>query len=154
MTNADLTLRAATIDELPVIASFSYKMFEEMGADEYLDRLPTDWEERFVHTYSLGMNEGWVHYEVAVAHECIVGTCGATIRHNKVTSEFVGRLFDVFVQPDYRGAGLATTLVEHSLSWLRERGCARITLRASGAGRSIYERLGFAAIAEMELRLY
>lgn len=152
MKNIALVVRVATAEELPAIASLSYCMFEEMGAVDYLARLPVDWQERFVTTYTVGMVVGSVRHQVVQAQERIVASCGATIRCNKISGELVGRIFDVSVEVEHRGGGVATTLVERSLAWLRGCGCARITLRASDAGRSIYQRLGFTDVAEMELR--
>jgi GNAT superfamily N-acetyltransferase len=99
------------------------------------------------------MRDGTQRFEVAVDGGKIVGSCGAVISYSEILDEHVGRLFDVFVEPPYRNAGVAGELVRRSLSWLRERGCARATLRASDAGKPVYRRFGFDDVAEMELRL-
>jgi GNAT superfamily N-acetyltransferase len=60
----------------------------------------------------------------------------------------------VATDPGRQRQGLATTISRHCVEWARVRGCATIALDASGAGRPVYERLGFQAVggtAELSL---
>ena len=52
-------------------------------------------------------------------------------------------IYFVATDPAYRRRGLSTRLLAAALIEARERGCATSTLQASGAGRSIYEALGY-----------
>lgn len=49
----------------------------------------------------------------------------------------------MLVDPDYRRRGIATALMQHSLSYLRRAGVSWVQLDATPQGRPLYERLGF-----------
>jgi GNAT superfamily N-acetyltransferase len=51
----------------------------------------------------------------------------------------------VLVEPDQRGHGIGTALLEHCLACLQRRGIRCIKLDATPQGRPLYERLGFKA---------
>ena len=59
----------------------------------------------------------------------------------------------MFTEPEFRGRGVATLLVEEMVRWATVRGFRRIFLHASIAGRPVYARLGFENGNEMRLDL-
>ena len=62
-------------------------------------------------------------------------------------------IVNVYTEPDFRGQGLARRLMMTVLDWLKEQGFRSAALHASEAGRHLYEKLGFRATNEMQLRL-
>ena len=56
---------------------------------------------------------------------------------------------NVFVEPAYRGRGIAAELMRKAEAELTRRGVAYATLSASNAGRPVYEKLGWKATNEM-----
>ncbi len=56
---------------------------------------------------------------------------------------------NVFVEPAYRGRGIAAELMRKAEAELARRGVAYATLSASNAGRPVYEKLGWKATNEM-----
>lgn len=88
----------------------------------------------------------------------IVGTGGMCIYCVPPTygnpSGNVAYLVNMYTQPEYRNKGIATALLKKLIGEARERGCTRITLNASKAGRPIYEEYGFTdVLGEMEFFL-
>lgn len=67
----------------------------------------------------------------------IVGTLATTVFGP------VARIAMVLVDPVMRGQGIATRLMEHALEYLKTHQVATVSLDASPAGKSIYEKLGF-----------
>ncbi len=63
--------------------------------------------------------------------------------------EHRGYVLNVFVEPEYRGRGLARALMELCVTEARSRGIRVVALHASDAGRPLYEKLGFYAANEM-----
>jgi GNAT superfamily N-acetyltransferase len=61
----------------------------------------------------------------------------------------VAYLLSMFTEPDQRGMGHATRIVDTAMAWARDRGISRMTLHASPFGESVYRRLGFARTTEM-----
>jgi len=49
----------------------------------------------------------------------------------------------ILVHPDFRGRGIATSLMQASMDYLRDRGMETVKLDATDAGRPVYLKLGF-----------
>ena len=62
-------------------------------------------------------------------------------------------LLNFYVDPGFRGYGLAYELLKTAVEDARRRGIKVVSLHASKFGRPIYERNGFEASTEMMLRL-
>jgi GNAT superfamily N-acetyltransferase len=62
-----------------------------------------------------------------------------------------GLIINVYVEPAHRRRGLARALMLALEAECADRGVTRLTLHASGMGRSLYESLGYAPTNEMEL---
>lgn len=60
-------------------------------------------------------------------------------------------ILNVYTEPEYRGRGLATQLMQSALEFCEARHLTVITLHASPFGRPIYERMGFTQTNEMRL---
>jgi len=60
-----------------------------------------------------------------------------------------GYLLNVFVEPQFRKRGIAHSLIKNCLTQARQRSVRVVTLHASDAGRSVYEKLGFRSTSEM-----
>jgi GNAT superfamily N-acetyltransferase len=55
-------------------------------------------------------------------------------------------IFLVATAPSLRGRGAAEAVVRHALLHARAAGCTTSTLQSSEMGRSVYERIGYAAV--------
>ncbi|MGH7483468.1 MAG: GNAT family N-acetyltransferase [Longimicrobiales bacterium] len=78
---------------------------------------------------------------VALHDDHVIGTC-AVIPHGVGEVE----LAKLTVAPEFRGQGIARRLVEHCISWARERGVRRLLLVSNSqlqAALRLYESLGF-----------
>jgi GNAT superfamily N-acetyltransferase len=56
---------------------------------------------------------------------------------------------NVYTQPEWRGQGIARTLMNVIVKWAAEQGTDGLVLRASDAGRPFYVSLGFELTNEM-----
>lgn len=54
-------------------------------------------------------------------------------------------VLNMYTVPRWRGRGLASALLERVVQHAREAGAKSVSLRASAAGRPVYERYGFAS---------
>lgn len=73
---------------------------------------------------------------------CAVSFCIAFPSAKNPSGKFV-YLFNMFVEPEYRGRGVATSLVRHITQICRERGIEKMTLHDTKMSKGIYEREGF-----------
>jgi GNAT superfamily N-acetyltransferase len=64
-----------------------------------------------------------------------------------------GYIFTVYTEPQFRGRGLARSLMETTLRWCKDNGIDFVTLHASEQGRQIYAKLGFEPSNEMRIKL-
>ena len=149
-----LTVRDACAADLPTFARFWISMFEEIGMFAERD-FAGGWDEPFVEYFENRIARGEACLSVAVDGERVVATAGALESDGYpaiIHGVKLGYVFGVRVEPEFRRMGLARALTQRSVEFLRARGCKRIRLHASDAGRTIYESLGFRASNEMVLR--
>jgi ribosomal protein S18 acetylase RimI-like enzyme len=62
-------------------------------------------------------------------------------------------LLNFYVEPEFRGRGLASELLTTAVEDARRRGIKVVSLHASKFGKPLYERNGFEPTNEMILRL-
>lgn len=62
-------------------------------------------------------------------------------------------LLSMYTEPDLRGLGIASMVVNEAIEWSRRNGYERLMLHASAMGRNVYRRLGFKRTWEMRLDL-
>lgn len=60
-----------------------------------------------------------------------------------------GYILNLYVEPEYRGHGIATDLTNLAEASLAARGISYAILHASPKGRPLYEKLGWASTSEM-----
>jgi ribosomal protein S18 acetylase RimI-like enzyme len=62
-------------------------------------------------------------------------------------------LLGMWVDPSYRGRGLATALLDHAVGWARDRGASEMVLWVADhntTARRLYERAGFVATSDRQ----
>jgi GNAT superfamily N-acetyltransferase len=64
-----------------------------------------------------------------------------------------GYVLNMYVEPEYRRAGLGGRLMELCHQEAKGRGIRHLVLHATRQGRGLYEKLGWAATSEMSLTL-
>jgi ribosomal protein S18 acetylase RimI-like enzyme len=64
-----------------------------------------------------------------------------------------GYIWGVYVEPEYRGQGVAKQLTGMAIAHLKSLHCTRILLHASPSGKPVYSSLGFIESNEMRLDL-
>jgi GNAT superfamily N-acetyltransferase len=96
--------------------------------------------------------EGWdstaESFEIHLAHDpegCFLATVGDIPAGIVAATRFrdTGWIGELIVDPDYRGRGMGTLLMEHAVGFLEASGLGTLRLEADPAGIPIYEKLGF-----------
>lgn len=95
-------------------------------------------------------NDPWRSLEtifIALDGGRIVSTVRIFLRRIYLRGEIVpaGCLGEVCTHPAYRGRGLATCLIQHSVTWMRDHDIAISALSAGGSG-PLYTRLGWQSV--------
>ena len=126
MSTSPVEFRDLTIDDVPA----GLRLCRHAGWNQ----LAADWE--------LFLNLSPSGCRAAVQGGHVVGTVTTVNYENRFA--WIGM---VLVDPQFRGRGIGTRLLEESLEILRNLGCAR--LDATPQGRPVYQRLAF--VDEYEL---
>ncbi|MCX5717157.1 MAG: ribosomal protein S18-alanine N-acetyltransferase [Nitrospirae bacterium] len=124
----ELTIRAMRESDLPSVVAIERLSFS------------TPWSETSF------LNEIYKHNstaKISVAGERVIGYMCA----NQIADE--GHILNLAVHPDFRGRGIANTLVKNIIEELKEKACRFLYLevRASNnAARKLYEGFGFSIV--------
>ena len=142
-------IRPATTDDIPALVRAWYAMLDECGL--LGSGVVQDWEARLSRHFEkqiLGRHARWW---VAEDQGRIVGTALATLStgSSNILKDVTAMLAGIYVEPEYRGRGIARRLTEEAIAWCREQGCVRVRLNASKMGRPLYDSLGFVQATEM-----
>jgi GNAT superfamily N-acetyltransferase len=144
-----LTYRHGTVDDVPVLAQLWHDMLIESKVSG--SGFVQDWRERLERDFAEQIPAGTMSWFVAEEHGHIVGTAAALFTHNTggILLDLQATLAGIYTATGYRRRGIARELTERAIAWCKERGCVRIRLQASEAGRPLYESLGFRTFREM-----
>jgi ribosomal protein S18 acetylase RimI-like enzyme len=147
-----LQTRIATIADAGLIASHRRAMFAAMGGidESVLDNIlhaSEPWTARMIGN---GKYLGWITSDNGNP----IASSGMLIldwppHPFDPTGETRAYLLNVFVEPDYRGRGLARILIELSMDEARRRDIRVVSLHASHQGRALYQTIGFHPTNEM-----
>lgn len=155
MGNADITIRNANVADLATIIRHRRSMFGEMGYREEaaLNAMEATSAPFIRAALADGSYRGWLAETalgvVAGGGLMVVGFPSAP--HDPTPHR--AWILNMYTEPEYRGRGLARSIVEAMTSWCREQGFGWVSLHASEAGRHLYEQLGFKPTNEMRLSL-
>lgn len=145
--------RAWTGEVPDEFALFWYAMLEECGL--LGSGVVADWRVRLREHFSREMEAQRMRWFVALEGMRIAGTAAAFLHGGPsyIFKDRAATLAGIYVVPPYRRRGIARELTERAVTWCRDQGCASVRLRASAAGRPLYESLGFRDGDEMVLTL-
>jgi len=149
------TVRPATIADAARLGELRESMFRELGrhpdpvAPSFRDRAT----EAFVDGFRHGTCEAWIAESSAgdaIGSVAMLFLPRLPSPESAATRE--GYLLNVYTTSEWRGRGVAASLVHAAINRARELGMGRIRLHATAAGQRVYTRAGFLArLDEMEL---
>lgn len=150
-----LQTRTATPADASLIAQHRRKMFTDSGQGD--EAIRAEVEQAFAPWVLPRLESG--EYSGWIVEDDGTSIAGAGIwwmpfpPHFFDTQPLRPYLLNVYVDPAYRGHGLARKLVELAIEAARQRGCKLLSLHASRMGKPIYEKMGFVGTSEMFLHL-
>jgi len=152
----EITVRPATVADVPDLVRLRRVMFESMGCDDpvQLDGTDAATAAYFGGAIPAGSFHGWL----AVTPEGEPVSSGGVVidQHPPGPANLsgqIGYIMTVVTVPRYRRRGIARRVMQVILEWLAEQGIQRVALHTSDDGRSLYESLGFQPSNEMRLHL-
>ena len=154
--NAELTIREATVADIPEILRQRCAMYREMGSLD--ETLLAQMVESSTPYLQQAIPEGSLHaWLVQTMSGDSVGG-GAVI-----VSSWLSRphslqprqafILNVYTYPQHRRRGVARSVMQTMIGWCREQGFAYVSLHASPDGKPLYAGMGFEPTSEMRLKL-
>ncbi len=151
----DIRIRPATEADLTAIIRHRRFMFSDMGlTDEAgLDAMQATSEPWIGAGLHDGSYRGWL---AEIDGRVVAGGGLVVVGYPSAPSDPQPRrvwILNMYTEPEFRGRGLAKSIVKTMIEWCREQGFNWVSLHASDAGRHLYESLGFQPTNEMRLTL-
>jgi GNAT superfamily N-acetyltransferase len=154
-----IEVRRATVDDVPELVRLRGVMLAGMSGRE---PAPGPWQDAAARTLARRLPEPGGSLAAFVVGRpngsgavvaCAVGVIECRLGDPDNPSGEIGHVFNVATDPGYRRRGYSRACMEALLGWYRQRGVARIDLRASPDGEPLYRALGFAPAAGRAMRL-
>lgn len=150
-------VRSATPTEDALIARHFYQMWLDNSIAE--SAIAPDWLE--ITLQFIDQARATLDYQAFVAEieGQVIGSAGCQRFAGpypqviKTGDRCDGYIWGVYVEPAYRGQGIATQLTQQTIAYLQEIGCTHAVLNASPSGKPVYARLGFVDSNLMRLDL-
>lgn len=154
-TTGGSRIRPATADDAAVIIHHRRSMFSDMGFREEaaLDAMQATSEPWIRAGLQDGSYRGWL---AEIEGRVVAGGGLVVVGYPSAPSDPQPRrvwILNMYTEPEFRGRGLAKSIIEIMIDWCREQGLGWVSLHASDAGRRLYESLGFEPTNEMRLAL-
>ena len=151
-------VRPATSDDIATIVALRALMFESMGtsSEELLD---AEWQRQASRWIQLRLSDPSIHIVVVEANGTVV-SCGMAqvvdLMPSPSRAGSGGLISNVATFPRHRRLGFTHATFEALLDWLTEETDVEVvSLNATDAARTMYEKFGFteATFPEMRLRI-
>ena len=150
-------IRQATPDDIEVMPDLRVAFFEDIG-DITDEKQAAAFREATYRYLNEALPQGKFLAWVAEEDGQIVGTSGliffeqAPTPPNLIGTE--GYVLNMYTLPQWRGRGIARTLLEEIIRYVKNTGIPQLWLYATDEGRPLYEKLGFVVLPDaMGLKL-
>ncbi len=149
------TIRRATVRDLPALRRHRDGMFRDMGIHD--EAALADADRAYAKWARARFRSGRFFAWLAIAPVGRVAAGGAVWLRDQQPGPRqrspLPYLLSMYTEPEFRGNGLATRIVEAATAWAKKRGYPRMLLHASKMGRGVYAKLGWARTQEMAVTL-
>ena len=142
----------AVVDDAGLITQHRKAMFADMQDAEpaVLDEMSRNFEPWVRRMIAEDKYAGWITMD----GELPIGSAGLLIldwapHFLDPRCDRRGYILNVFVEPEFRGRGIAKALTLECIAEAKRRGIRVVALHASKKGQPVYERLGFKMSNEM-----
>lgn len=148
---SDFTLRPYRDGDLPAIQRITVDSFEGVSIDRNIEQrfggvAGKDWKARKARDVATDVEANAPGVFVAEQDGRVVGYI--TVRLDRFSG--IGRIPNLAVDPEARGSGIGSALIQHAIDYMRAEGMAMgkiETLVQNERGQALYPRFGFQEIA-------
>ena len=156
MVSDEISIRQATVQDIPDLVRLRRMMFESMGYNDPAQMDPADAAASAYLAQAMPAKQFYGWLAVTPTGEA-VGSGGVVFdQHPPGPTNISGRtgyIMNLVTDPRYRRRGIARRMMRTMIEWLAGQNIQRVTLHATDVGQPLYEELGFVDSNEMSLRL-
>lgn len=140
--------RTATISDCETLTNLRMKMRKELDSGFTSKLIYEETLDFFKRNIKNGTHIAFVceHNKVMIA------TVGITLFEIMPTTKQpngkVARLMNMYVEPFYRGKGIAKELLNYVMAYVKEHQIGKVMLNPSNMGKSLYENYGFQLLSD------
>ncbi len=140
--------RIATISDCETLTDLRMKMRKELDSGFTSKLIYEETLDFFKRNIKNGTHIAFVceHNKVMIA------TVGITLFEIMPTTKQpngkVARLMNMYVEPFYRGKGIAKELLNYVMAYVKEHQIGKVMLNPSNMGKSLYENYGFQLLSD------
>ena len=84
-----------------------------------------------------------IYFFVAKRKTRVVGMCSISTVYSTAQTGYMGVFEDMYVEPVFRGLGIAKKIVDYAFTWCKENHVKAVCVGSSENDKSIYGKLGF-----------
>lgn len=153
ITPADLVIRPATTDDIPLVIDYRWRLFRELGweDDSRLVQITPAAERHLRDGFASGSCSGFI----AEADGRAVGSVAVVWQRVPPSPRNVvgmqAYILGMYVLPEQRRRGIARTMMTACITCAEQEGVPAVILHTSEFGQPLYEGLGFKPTTEMRL---
>ncbi|MFD8377900.1 GNAT family N-acetyltransferase [Streptomyces sp. NPDC059679] len=141
-------VRQATEDDIAELVRLRQLLFEDLGGEFFNPSSgDDDWRDALAEALKDQLTADAVRILVVDGDQglaaCGIGTIEQRLPGPRLRNGRIGQVIGVVTDPAYRRRGHSRAIMRGLLDWFRERGVARVDLRASAEGEPLYRELGF-----------
>lgn len=139
-------IQKASIEYLDKMIRLRLNIFKEYGRI----RDEAEYEHLLKHNYDYFyermQNDKAGFYFIESNNEIVSIAAIILIEKPPVNNDDIGQegyIFNVYTQPQFRGKGLATKIIQHIIEDFKKKNITKITLEANEKSKDVYQRIGF-----------
>jgi ribosomal protein S18 acetylase RimI-like enzyme len=157
LTEKHIIIREAIPKEDLLIAKHFYQMWLDIGVDE--SNILLEWENITLQFIEEARRDLFYKAFIAEIDNTVVGSVScqlfAGLYPNVFKDEYrkFGYIWGVYVEQPYRRQGIAKSLTNRAIEYLKAIACTRVVLNVSPLGKPVYSSLGFSEGNVMQLDL-
>ncbi|WP_066938302.1 GNAT family N-acetyltransferase [Microtetraspora fusca] len=143
-----MTVRAATVDDIPELVRLREVLAVRMAADIH-GQIESGWQEAYACALEERLGDPDVAVYVVDAPGGGLAACGAGFIYRRFPGPGLadgrwGYILGMTTDPAFRRRGHGRAILDALMAWYRENGVARVDLHATSDGMDLYAGHGFA----------
>lgn len=146
MTEIDIRIRRADLNDLETLIEYRIALFKEMGVIKNHSDYPSFYNAVKKYLMTTIPNKNFFSW-VAEYDRMIIASSGLVFFQKPPSpnnpSGKEAYIMNMYTKPEWRGKGVATGIMMEIFKFIKEKEVVKISLHATEIGKGVYAKLGF-----------